>query len=95
MYILIDSCLLTFSYIRSSIRPYNCVTRINHNFGSIQILQLLRGNSESLDIIMRIRKPSHWKRYYEELFIAEENKMTRGLSGLSLQEQIALEVSLR
>lgn len=44
---------------------------------------------------MRIRKPSHWKRYYEELFIAEENKMTRGLSGLSLQEQIALEVSLR
>jgi len=44
---------------------------------------------------MRIRKPSHWKRYYEELFNAEENKTTRGLSGLTLQEQIALEVSLR
>ncbi|KAF3612860.1 Receptor-like cytosolic serine/threonine-protein kinase RBK2 [Capsicum annuum] len=52
-----------------------------------------KGNGESLDLIRRIRKPSHWKRYYEELFNAEENKMTRGLSGLSLQEQIALEVS--
>ncbi|KAK4355735.1 hypothetical protein RND71_024706 [Anisodus tanguticus] len=60
---------------------------------SLCILQLLRGNSESLDLIRRIRKPSHWKRGYEELFNAEESKMTRGLSGLSLQEQIALEVS--
>ncbi|KAK4357324.1 hypothetical protein RND71_022934 [Anisodus tanguticus] len=58
-----------------------------------QTLQLLRGNSESLDLIRRIRKPSHWKRCYEELFNAEENKMTRGLSALSLKEQIALEVS--
>ncbi|XP_009626405.1 receptor-like cytosolic serine/threonine-protein kinase RBK2 isoform X1 [Nicotiana tabacum] len=57
-----------------------------------QILLLLRGNSKSLDLIRRCRKPSHWKRYYEELFNAEESKMSRGLSALSLQEQIALEV---
>ncbi|XP_009762353.1 receptor-like cytosolic serine/threonine-protein kinase RBK2 [Nicotiana tabacum] len=57
-----------------------------------QVLQLLKGNRGSLDIIRRCRKSSHWKRHYEQLFSAEECKMIRGLSGLSMQQQIPIEV---
>ncbi|XP_009607171.1 receptor-like cytosolic serine/threonine-protein kinase RBK2 [Nicotiana tomentosiformis] len=57
-----------------------------------QVLQLLKGNSGSLDIIRRCRKSSDWKRHYEQLFSAEECKMIRGLSGLSMQQQIPIEV---
>ncbi|VFQ78593.1 unnamed protein product [Cuscuta campestris] len=60
-----------------------------------QVLQLLRGNSESLELIMRCRKPSQWKGYYEQLFIAEGYQKKSNLSCLSLQEQIAMEAPNR
>nr|GLL30657.1 receptor-like cytosolic serine/threonine-protein kinase RBK2 [Ipomoea trifida] len=59
-----------------------------------QVLQLLRGNYESLDLIRRCRKSLQWKGYYEELFNAEEgfHKNSNLMSCLSLQEQIAMEI---
>ncbi|CAI9107941.1 OLC1v1007427C2 [Oldenlandia corymbosa var. corymbosa] len=37
-----------------------------------QVLLLLRGNCGSLELVSKGRKLSHWKRYYEELFHAED-----------------------
>ncbi|KAL3531391.1 hypothetical protein ACH5RR_010713 [Cinchona calisaya] len=43
-----------------------------------QVLQLLRGSCGSIDLVGNGRKLSHWKRYYEELFHAENKNLTRG-----------------
>ncbi|XP_027097520.1 receptor-like cytosolic serine/threonine-protein kinase RBK2 isoform X1 [Coffea eugenioides] len=37
-----------------------------------QVLLLLRGSCGSLELVRKGRKLSHWKRYYEELFHAED-----------------------
>ncbi|KAL2535600.1 Protein kinase family protein [Forsythia ovata] len=50
-----------------------------------QVLLLLRGSCGSLDVVKKCRKLSSWKKYYKELFSAEEYSLT---SGLSLQSQI-------
>ncbi|CAH9112495.1 unnamed protein product [Cuscuta europaea] len=57
-----------------------------------QVLQLLRGNYESLDLIRRCRKPLQWKAYYEGLFSAEAYHKKSNVNCHSLQEQIALEI---
>ncbi|KAL1832882.1 hypothetical protein ACET3Z_002533 [Daucus carota] len=40
-----------------------------------QILQILRGDHMSLEMVKRCRRSSHWKRYYEELFDAEDHHL--------------------
>ncbi|XP_042047033.1 receptor-like cytosolic serine/threonine-protein kinase RBK2 isoform X2 [Salvia splendens] len=45
-----------------------------------QILLLLRGSCGSLDLIRKCKKLSSWKKYYKELFSAENYSFSRGLT---------------
>ncbi|KAK2990546.1 hypothetical protein RJ640_019826 [Escallonia rubra] len=42
---------------------------------NLMVLQLLKGNHGSLELVKKCRKTSVWKKYYEELFHAEEQRM--------------------
>ncbi|KAK3041418.1 hypothetical protein RJ639_000395 [Escallonia herrerae] len=44
-------------------------------FGPFMVVQLLKGNHGSLELVKKCRKTSVWKKYYEELFHAEEQRM--------------------
>ncbi|PIN26077.1 Serine/threonine protein kinase [Handroanthus impetiginosus] len=56
-----------------------------------QVLLLLKGSCGSLDMIKKCKKLSSWKKYYKELFSAEKYSFNRGLSGLNLRTQMAME----
>ncbi|KAL6516049.1 hypothetical protein OROGR_019354 [Orobanche gracilis] len=56
-----------------------------------QVLLLLRGNCGSLDLIKKCKKLSSWKKYYKELFSAEKYSFSKGLGGLNLGTQMALD----
>ncbi|CAK9175861.1 unnamed protein product [Ilex paraguariensis] len=57
-----------------------------------QVLEILKGNHGSLELVENGRKPSYWIRYYEELFKAQESNFTRDLNVLNQQKQMAQEV---
>ncbi|GAB4829757.1 hypothetical protein Ancab_019412 [Ancistrocladus abbreviatus] len=44
-----------------------------------QVLQLLKGNLSSLEFAKKYRKPSFWKRYYEEIVGEENGRSDQGL----------------
>ncbi|PIN13413.1 Serine/threonine protein kinase [Handroanthus impetiginosus] len=52
-----------------------------------QILLLLRGGCGSLDFVTKHKKLSIGKKYYQELFSAEEHGFSRGFKGLNLRTQ--------
>ncbi|KAI3472686.1 hypothetical protein Pfo_030835 [Paulownia fortunei] len=56
-----------------------------------QVLLLLRGSCGSLDLIRKHKNLSSWKKYYKELFSAEEYSFSKGLNGLNLRTQTSLE----
>ncbi|XP_059625798.1 receptor-like cytosolic serine/threonine-protein kinase RBK2 [Cornus florida] len=58
----------------------------------IQVVQILKGEQGSFELVRRCRKPSSWKRYYEEIFNTEEYKTTRHSNGWNPQKQMAFEV---
>lgn len=49
-----------------------------------QILQLLKGSRGSFELVKKYQKPSYWKRYYVEIFTAEDqiNGATKSMSEL-------------
>ncbi|PSR94789.1 Receptor-like serine/threonine-protein kinase [Actinidia chinensis var. chinensis] len=53
-----------------------------------QIVQLLKGSQGSLEVMKKYQKPSFWKRYYVELFTAEDYNGTRDLM---MKKQLPLE----
>ncbi|XP_073314973.1 receptor-like cytosolic serine/threonine-protein kinase RBK2 isoform X2 [Primulina huaijiensis] len=56
------------------------------------ILLLLRGNCGSLELIKKkCKKLSSWKKYYKELFSAEEYSFNRGFKGLDPQTRMTLD----
>ncbi|CAK9175860.1 unnamed protein product [Ilex paraguariensis] len=59
---------------------------------SLCVLEILKGNHGSLELVENGRKPSYWIRYYEELFKAQESNFTRDLNVLNQQKQMAQEV---
>ncbi|KAL8089408.1 receptor-like cytosolic serine/threonine-protein kinase RBK2 [Apium graveolens] len=42
-----------------------------------QVLQILKGDHSSLEMVKRCRKSTFWRRYYEELFDAEDHHLNR------------------
>ncbi|XP_075483171.1 receptor-like cytosolic serine/threonine-protein kinase RBK2 isoform X1 [Primulina tabacum] len=56
-----------------------------------QILLLLRGNCGSLELIKNHKKLSSWKKYYKELFSAEEYSFNRGFKGLNPHTRMTLD----
>ncbi|KAK3007902.1 hypothetical protein RJ639_013047 [Escallonia herrerae] len=42
---------------------------------NLMVVELLKGNHGSLELVKKCRKTSLWKKYYEELFHAEEQRM--------------------
>ncbi|KAK4407082.1 Receptor-like cytosolic serine/threonine-protein kinase RBK2 [Sesamum angolense] len=58
---------------------------------AMQVLLLLRGSCGSSDIIKKCKKLSSWKKYYKGLFSAEKYSFGRGIGGLTLQTQMAIE----
>lgn len=58
-----------------------------------QVLQILKGDHSSLDMVKRCRKSSFWRRYYEELFSAEDHHLTSfgESNGFNQPKQMPLE----
>ncbi|XP_052184316.1 receptor-like cytosolic serine/threonine-protein kinase RBK2 [Diospyros lotus] len=56
-----------------------------------QVVQLLKGSHGSLELVKKYQKPSFWKRYYVELFSAEEYGGARDLNGVHPHKQPSLE----
>ncbi|KAG5567634.1 hypothetical protein RHGRI_002988 [Rhododendron griersonianum] len=67
--------LLKKNNIRELVDP-----SLGDNYNSLQmklmVVQLLRGSQGGLEVMKKYQKPSFWKRYYVELFTAEEGKGT-------------------
>ncbi|KAG9142777.1 hypothetical protein Leryth_005528 [Lithospermum erythrorhizon] len=58
-----------------------------------QVLQILQGSRGSLELVKKCKRPSYWKKHYEEMFKAEDYKLAKGLhTNISLQMEISQEV---